>query len=333
MTSRLLLIAAAVGILGGLLRAQEIQLVDPNPAPNEQRKQIFENCRKIKLELALDRQEYLAGETMWVTLSAFNPLAQLIEVFDPLGLAMAGLDLDKWGDREALGFEHWERAVPESLFVRYNAWDAPTVTFGPGQKLESRFVLSRDADCPQRKESYPADDPPVKEGRYRLSYCYVNVFSSCSRVEFTIVEPVVAQSAFVKLKDTYTANDDETGQQKQYPLYLYGFVLASGGKRYIVLGRPPTGSPDIQPSSGGTLNSDILRGGGPYDRIAEAALDAANLALSEDASGNIRVRWDQEFSSSPGCSPNPHKICTVTVSKDRTTISPRQCLPVLCRWR
>src|ERR1700753_344911 len=81
------------------------QDADSNPAPDARHQQIFVNGLQVKLNVTLDRQTYLPGESVWVTISATNPLTTGIEIFDPQ--ISTGLDLDRWGDSEQTGTLHW----------------------------------------------------------------------------------------------------------------------------------------------------------------------------------------------------------------------------------
>lgn len=265
----------------------------------------LENSKRLEAAVELDRTEYMPNEIMVITISLRNATGQALEVFDPwqLGSMMfkvtGGALMDPEGE------------MPMRIGASCSGM---SIVVQPGETVRRQFRSNQPMAWQPPLLRALTRSAPNALGDYVLTAIYQGRRFTAA---FRMVRPEVQTRATVKLAQPGVMQNP-TGQTEEYDQFVCAFVLAAGGKRYVGLEARPNATTQC---------------GGPYDRIAEAALDATNLALSEDASGNIQVRWDQEFYSKPGCSPNPHKICTVTVSKDRTTISPRQCLPVLCRWR
>ncbi len=279
-------------VAGNMLSGQEVQLADPNPPPSAHHKEVFWNAMKLRLELTLDRTSYLRGETLWAYTAVWNPTTEPLEVFTPR--SQTGLGLLHWADRFNTGTEGWEPATPDNFDQAEVNWEAPTITLGPGQRIEHRFIphLFPCPGCERRFAVYgPTDE---LSPRYLLRYCCAGLPPTCAEAEYSVVDAAVVQVGSVKLKRTADVTDPATGETKHYPLYAYGMILQSGQTRYITLSRRTAGGADLPIGTNEKLGL-LLNYVTPYDRLAEGASDAADLKIVEDAAENITVSWRQNF--------------------------------------
>jgi len=313
-----LFIVPAVAV--ALLRpaaGQELDLADPNPPPNTHMSQVYRNGSKIKLEVALDRQDYLSGEVVLARFGAFNPDTKPVEVFDPL--VAAGFEILKWSDRFNSGAENWEPFNDSLIDGLSIDWNAPTVTLGPGQRVERRVVFS-DRACPQCVSLRPAGNPPNADGRYRLRYCFPQRFDACAETEFTLAVPTVVASTHIKRVEPLTVASKRTGKEKQYTRYFNALILESNGKRYVVVSRVHRGDFDVEPGPAGKLDAGVLALVEPYDRVAEVGHSVKTITLLGDDRDNLTVTWTDEAGQ-----PRAHFL-----SADRSRIEPAE-VPALER--
>ena len=284
-------VLAAAVVLIGSARGQGVDMVDPNPPPSDHLRQVFWNGAKVKLEIALDREDYLSGEVVSVKYGAFNPNAESVEVFDPL--VAAGFDLLKWADRFNSGVQGWEPCTSDSLSMVSVHWNAPTVTFGPGQRVEKQVVYS-DRHCSQCVALGAADNPPNEDGKYLLRYCYVERPDTCAKAEFTMAVPTVVASAHTESAEPLRVTGKASGQEKEYPRYFNALIVQSNARRYVVVSRIDAGEFDTQPGPAGKLDAGILGLVEPYDRVAEVSLAVNAIKLAADADDNLTVTWTDE---------------------------------------
>lgn len=268
--------------------------------PDERRLRAFENGRRIRMEITLDRLEYLGGESMWADLVAFNPEAEPVEVFDPSSPEAAGMEFHGWHpDQQA-----WVDTAPDpALSVPIN-WEAPIRTLGPGERVAQRFLVSY-SRCPECG-SFASILPPYASGRYEAIYCYILSGIGCGRYEFTVLEPSFQALATVRFAEPYRDRNPNTGYEKTHPRYLQAAILDAGGKRYVVLSRGVSGESDLSLRAPAHYIRNVMA---PFDRIAEAAPDAANLRLAADAEENLTVTWTEGGQDRSHC-----------ISKDRSRV-------------
>ncbi|HXN46484.1 MAG TPA: hypothetical protein VN893_07570 [Bryobacteraceae bacterium] len=290
---------------------QELDLADPNPPPDTHMSQVYRNGSKIKLEVALDRQDYLSGEVVLARFGAFNPDTKPVEVFDPL--AAARFEILKWSDRFNSGAENWEPLDGRLIDALNMDWNAPTVTLGPGQRVERQVAFS-DRACPQCISLRPAGNPPAADGRYRLRYCFPQRFDACAETEFTVAVPTVVASAHVKRAEPLRVTNKRTGQEKQYTRYFNALILESSGRRYVGVSRVHRGDFDVEPGPTGKLDAGVLALVEPYDRVAEVGHSVKAINLVADDRGNLTVTWTDEAGR-----PQAHYL-----SADRSSIEPTQ---------
>ncbi len=271
----------------GLLRpaaGQEEVLADPNPPPNTRLRQVLWNAQKVKLEVALDRQQYLSGEVMRVTYGAFNPQSGPVEVFDPL--SVAGFEIQQWSDRFKSGARNWELFNDDQIGDL--DWKAPRITLGPGQSVEKQAMFSS-RGCPECVIKYT----PQVEGKYLLRYCFPERHDTCASTEFTVTVPLVVGAAHAERHEPDRQFDKLTGRDRVRPLYFNALLLEADGKRYVVVSRERSFDPDVNPGPTRKI-AGVLRQVEPYDRIAEVSPAVKAIKLEADDRDNLTVRWTDE---------------------------------------
>jgi hypothetical protein len=294
------LTAVLLAAFGAFVPPAAAQSPDPNrprltPEQVATRSPLLAAVMKVQLEIRLDRQEYLAGESTRATLSAFNPTPEPLLVPDPFDRSYARcLDLEVW--RDVTGSQWWSRS-PEGGCEGLNL-GAPTVVLGPGQRIEKTI--------PSADFAWTLPPPAISAGRYRIVFGYGPSF--CARAEFTVVEPVFRGSAAVMLAEPNRVTNPRTGVETQYPRYIHAFLLEYDGKRYIGLARKERG-PDLYLNLDHALDNGSANQIRGFDRIAEAGMDANSLQLEADAQENIIVTWNESGQARSYC-----------VSSDRTRI-------------
>ncbi len=278
-------------VVAAMLSAWPPMAAQPTP-PNDHLGQVFENAGRLTLEVTLDRQEFLSGESVWVTWAVSNPTTEPLEVFDPQW--QAGFNLLKWGHRIAPEMDQWEPCTPDSLGEQGVAWGSPTITLGPGQRVEIRSVFFG-GECPGCEAVIGASKPLPVAGRYIIDYCYVERGDNCAHAEFNIVEPLVRKSAFVRLNAVYRQPPEEGSDEVvESPLYANALLLDSGGKRYVVVARASDLSHEVRIGPAGKLDTAIRGLVEPYDRIAEVNPAVNAIRLTADDQDNLTVSWTDE---------------------------------------
>lgn len=219
-------VLASLGILVPRLASQSTGSGGPRPAQEELAtfKQAYTASGRVKLELALDRKEYLAGEAQRVTITAFNPTQDSLLVLNPFDIRAACLDLSSWSEKDG----EWWSQVPEGG-CDGGSVHAPTFTLGPGERVEKNL--------PSADSSLTPRSPRNTVARYRMSFCYRHGYATCAHSEFTVVLPIFRGFATVRLTEPTRVRDPQTGAEDRYPRYLHAFILEYGGKRYIGLAR------------------------------------------------------------------------------------------------
>jgi hypothetical protein len=267
-------------------------------------RQAFTASSGVKLELTLDRREYLAGEAPRVTIAAFNPTQDSLLVLNPFDIREACIDLST---RSVEDGEWWSQ-VPEGPCEGW-AIPAPTLALGPGERVEK--------ELPSAESSLKPRSPRINAGHYRMSFCYRNRFASCAHAEFDVVEPIFRGSAAVMLAEPNRVTNPRTGVETQYPRYIHAFLLEYGGKRYLGLARKPQEQSRVLLNLDQKLDHGNANEIAGFDRIAEAGMEANSLQLEADAQENITVTWNESSQAK-----------SYRVSSDRTRLESCQASPV-----
>lgn len=241
----------------------------------------FPDSEKARLQVTLDRQQYLAGEAIRGTRAMFNPTREPLLVLDPFDSRAGCLDLKRL-DMDVPRFWHpWNEPpkCPGGLA------GAPTMTLAVGQKIEHAIPS--------------AFAGPYSAGSYRLAFCFHHSQASCVHVDFTVADPVFRGLAVVQLMPREGAT---------HRGYVHAYLLEWGRKRYIGVTGSGEGT-DVDAPLDQPLSGRYRIGLGLYDRVAEATLDAQNLQIAADADENLIVTWTEGS-----------RTTSVCVTKDRTHI-------------
>jgi hypothetical protein len=285
------------------------QQVDFGSVLDDRHARALEQNGKLRLSLTLDRQEYLAGESIYATISASNTTGETIEVFDPLRPGNAVLEPRRWASRSGReDFQPGSIVPGELACCRSPHPQAPLVILGPGQTIERRFVPHRSpcSGC----ENFNWTTTPPSPGRYQFSYCFSHTSLGCAHAEFTVVVPILRQDATLRFMEP-TRETGRDGMVREYGRFVHAFLLEYNGKRYVGVQRSWTSASGVPVSVGVPLVNGDARRLELYDRVAETTLSADSLHLSADALENLNITWVENG-----------QIRSYCTDKDRTRIDP-----------
>ena len=278
---KVLLIAGAA--LPAVIGQEKALVLGPQSlVPNAHVQQVHANTGLIRVEVTLDRDIYLRGEVMHLTMTVSNPTSETLEVFDP---AATVWDFLHWGSRSLSPFANWEQLQGEPPSDQDPNWSASTVWLLPGQRIE-RQVIGRGPAV--------GDGALQQSDRFMVYYGYLDWLSHAGQAAFRVVQPRVVAASPVRLQNLKQQSDGSTGDVKETPRYTYGAVLEANQKRYIVVSRNWTSAPDLRLVTGAKLDTGIAGYLEPYDRVAEVSREVQSVSLEANSDDNVVVHWVDE---------------------------------------
>jgi hypothetical protein len=305
--------------VSGLAQPQE-QTEEPQPPPTRlQRiwKNVTEN--KIVTTLQLDRDEYMAGETMEVTVIIRNPGEAPLEAHKPIpgwwfGYARkwdpsirGRISLVEGGDELAKETTGWLTSGDDVAFPPSPEQEAeyeesvPSIVLQPGQTLTAKFHSY------EMKHRYAQEAP----GTYRISF-------PGAHAEYQVVAPLLERFVEVDLHSpyTWTTSDGKSINLKNHTGVL---ILGDGEARHFVcimqhdkLGRqaffananrrilrpydPAEKAPAVRIEDSDRYS---VREISPYTRFTESDTPILTLAATADVDDNLTITWTTAQASAP----------------------------------
>jgi len=291
----------ALAVLAAAAGAGQVVITPGQPGPDAHGQKVIANTERIKLEVTLDHDTYLRGEAMRITLAAWNPTNETLEVLDPFKETVP--DFGQWG--EGKGFPHpvlhYRELASEPPTELDVPWWGPTITMSPGQRIEKSEVDNGGS---------PGYADLRKSNKFMLCYGYIGILGSCAQAPFEVEPTTVVYTTAAKFDTPERVTNPATSAVEEIPRFVHAMVLQADGKRYVVVSRRWTRGPEEYVHPGQELDIGGLGSITPYDRVAEVSMAVSAIRLEADQDDNVIVHWQDETGA-------PH---AVLLDKGRTTM-------------
>jgi hypothetical protein len=258
------------------------------PLPDTRADALIKNGLKLAGTLQMDRQAYLAGETMDFAVTVSNPTATSLEVLKPFDYG-TGWFIGSKQRTDRNGVVRWISA--QSDIVHAVADDAPSAVLQPGESVTHLYHFYDDLPgC--LHIHYPLTAPQLA-GMYRLQYA----FGNWPTAEYLVVMPVLEEFVAVQVPKAGDAQES---------VGTYVFSLASGGQRFLCVRRQVTSGDDYRSRAdlrlppSGAVRSQVVQILAPYSRFAQSDTPFTSLAATADADSNLTITWIAPDPSNPG---------------------------------
>lgn len=255
------------------------QLLPGSPQQDHQRA-LRSNAIKLKVTLALDRKEYLPGETGQVTITLANPTSGPLDVYQPFrsatGLIQAfptetvgGVTVVTGGDQTCC------RIIPD---------ETPTYVMASGESMSGTF----DSRGKHFDSSEPLAFVPFEPGEYRLVYTH-----GAGNTDFKVAQATI--EAFVSVPFQKPGKEISNGKAYDLPRRAMLVVLRTGTAHYVIVTVRDVFGADFDYRSkliiGKNLDFAMAREIAPYQRIATSTQPIVAVQGTADAQENITVTW------------------------------------------
>jgi hypothetical protein len=256
----------ALGVAShALLVASLCAQVLPKGPPSARLMQLEANTAKLNVAVALDRSEYLPGETAEVTISVVNPTVSVVEAFEPFRRNTGVLHV-------ALqpGTEQKTIARPSQDFWAGRLETAPTHLFAASESLTRTLHSYDDHFDSHTMRLFAVPDYP---GEFQLEYSSYSYRATPAK--FRVIPAVMSLVSFVPLQKQgqYKSGDKMVSYARNVAL----LALQAGGKHYVVASWRDSVTPFIQRTPDGSF-ADPPRRFSPLVRIFTS--DQPIVALS-----------------------------------------------------
>jgi hypothetical protein len=270
---------------------------DEPPQPPTRLQRIWKNVNenKIVATLQLDRDEYMAGETMAITVTVRNPSETPLEAPkpDPLSWFRHAAKWDPNYHGRVSPIEGGDEVAKATGWIPFGEGDRfgnteeqediPYVVLQPGQTLTAKF---------HSYEMYfkGASDYP---GTDRMSF-------PGASAEYQVMASVLERSIDIKLQKP-TIFTTETGQTETYKRKAEVYVLGSKGRHFICVSQQDlAGMPHrFHPNADGTMSWMDVDAIASYTRFAENDTPILTLMGTADADDNLTITWTTAQASAP----------------------------------
>ncbi len=259
--------ALTVLSVGSALASPQVFQTTQQPSTRLQR--IGQNTKKLLTTFQLDRDQYLPGETMEMTITIRNPGETPLEArkpdpqwwfyfakkWDPNfheRLSLIGRDDEIGRETGWLPYGVPDRAFDSPDYEE----NVPYVILQPGQVLTAKF------------HSYEMrhDYAPVWPGTYRMGF-------PGSRAEYEVMAPAMEHFNLAELREPFV-RERPNGTTESLKLSARVFVLGSQGRHFVCIARyDNVGKPRIRSwdqEADGTLRPEAVRALAPYIRVGES---------------------------------------------------------------
>ena len=242
-----------------------------------------DNITKMQTDVVVDKEVYLLGEEVKITLTVTNPTNRQLTVYQPLapvtGLATL-VPLDDSGDMIPGKSTVSEFALTEADYLTW-----PIETLAAGQVRALSFSSSD--ELPLNRIVLPASP-----GRYGIYY-------QGSLARFRFVRPVLEQINETRFPvDLFVPGDDLGTPAATVALFRYVFVLRHDNVSYICAqrGRSESFRRQGQPDYYGPLEPLVANSLKPYKIVGTSASPVTSLVATMDNAENFTIL----YATSPG---------------------------------
>jgi hypothetical protein len=257
--------------------------------------QLFENTRKAVVRLELDRDAYLAGEEIHLTVRVSNYTSEPLEVFDPFDWHSGYFDLGLVRTPPETGCKFWPK---ETGFEEdHIPPKGPGVPLRPGQSTVRQvdyehFVEYSDMD-------HPPHFAPHDAGRYCLRYTYPAQGGAfpmdggprgIPTADFDVVAPKLERLAKVRVHGEMVEYNGKLHEEERYALAL---VVAALDKHIVCVPAVKISGEgyDVENAERAPGSADLARTFGACRRLAESDVPIESLQIAADNEDNITVSW------------------------------------------
>ena len=245
-----------------------------------------ENIARLQSSVVVDKELYLLGEEMRVTLTVTNPTNRSLIVYQPY-VPVAGVvtlvPLDDSGDMIPGKSTVSEFALTETDYLRW-----PIETLAAGQ-VRTQSFSSSDRTIPLNRIVLPASP-----GRYGIYYSYQGALA-----RFRFVRPVLEQIDEARFPvDLFIPGDDLGTPAETVALFRYAFALRHDSVSYIcaLRGRTDSFRRQGQPDYYGPLEPLVANSLKPYKIVGTSASPVTSLVATMDNAENFTIL----YATSPG---------------------------------
>jgi hypothetical protein len=272
----------------GLLFAFAVP-VSAQSGPVISRAQLLQNQSKLKVTIALDRQEYLPGELAELTISIANPTPQTLEIPRPFDVETGGpFLLEK------------NRRTPDGVVPGYSpALLSPDKAERlPGLETSLLSIQIRSGETiTQKFQSWdPARDgwgsliyrgsAPTWAGDFRLEYWG-------GQTDFRVMSPAFERMTKILLPEWTNVTVGLRGETQREQLRTFAFALEAEGRHYLCLFNHalPYDPDPVRNFHLGLVRPEDMESLRAYHRIAESVSPVLSVSGEADRDGTITVRW------------------------------------------
>lgn len=248
----------------------------------------YNDTMAMKVSITYDKESYLTGEEVIVTLTVANPLNRVAHVIEPFTFNAGMVTISTKHDSGS-----WASLYDHSSGTCWTCENMPTVTLQP---LEVRRFVFRTGDPACSSQPGPfiqSCRPPSRPGTHGFSYLYGSGAGAKFAFEATTIREAreVAHSTPSRVAVTNVAGEP-TGKYREYPRADAAFILEANGKRYVAI----TSFPHV--SFGSFALGTVLRNlegdrVGPFRLIDESTEEITDLKFSSDEKENFRVTYNR----------------------------------------
>jgi hypothetical protein len=254
----------------------------PANSPSRDRaRQLDHNTNQLRVTVALDRAEYIPGETATATITVSNPTSSALEAFEPFRGNTGRLHV-----AVQQGQERATRYRPnDATFDRSGATN--TYWFAAAEKRTFQISSLEHIDT----DPFPAFSVPDDTGDYQLEYRYSYGTVRESAAKFRVVPVVTTSVSFAGLAQPLQYNTD--GRTVTLPRNVVLLVLKGPSKYYVAASLREFSSAFIQRLPDGSFFN------GPADysplvRVAESAEPIVTVSGVEISAGPSQNGQRQE---------------------------------------